>query len=53
MAGVSRLADHGEITADESVALVPTRAGFRQAWTSEATGATETVRRDDFRDRLE
>jgi len=53
LAGVSRLADCGDIAADESVVLVPTGTGFKEMGTGEAEVATETVRRDALRDRLE
>ncbi|WP_042665619.1 pyridoxal-phosphate dependent enzyme [Haloferax sp. ATB1] len=53
LAGVSRLAERGDIAADESVVLVPTGTGFKEMGTGEAEVATETVRRDDLPDRLE
>jgi threonine synthase len=53
LAGVSRLAERGEIAADESVVLVPTGTGFKEMGTDGAEVAAETVRRDDLRDRLE
>ncbi|WP_369333265.1 MULTISPECIES: threonine synthase [unclassified Haloferax] len=53
LAGVSRLAERGDIAADESVVLVPTGTGFKEMGTGEAEVATETVHRDALRDRLE
>ncbi|CQR52513.1 threonine synthase [Haloferax massiliensis] len=53
LAGVSRLADRGDIAADESVVLVPTGTGFKEMGTGEAEVTTETVRRDALRDQLE
>ncbi|WP_394338787.1 pyridoxal-phosphate dependent enzyme [Haloferax sp. Atlit-47N] len=53
LAGVSRLADRGDIAADESVVLVPTGTGFKEMGTGEAEVTTETVRRAALRDRLE
>ena len=53
LAGVSRLADRGDIAADESVVLVPTGMGFKEMGTGETGVATETVRRDALQDRLE
>ncbi len=53
LAGVSRLAERGDIAADESVVLVPTGTGFKEMGTGDAEVVTETVRRDTLRDRLE
>lgn len=54
LAGVSRLAERGEIAADESVVLVPTGTGFKELGAGETAAVeTETVRRDGLRDRLE
>ncbi|WP_349674954.1 threonine synthase [Haloferax sp. ATB1] len=53
LAGVSRLAERGDIAADESVVLVPTGTGFKEMGTGEGEVATETVHRDTLRDRLE
>nr|WP_256419386.1 threonine synthase [Halorubrum laminariae] len=53
LAGVSRLADRGVITADESVVLVPTGTGFKEIGTKETAVAAETIHRDVLRDRLE
>nr|WP_144921415.1 threonine synthase [Halorubrum salsamenti] len=53
LAGVSRLAERGELSADESVVLVPTGTGFKELGTGGRDVATETVHRADLRDRLE
>ncbi|MFC5278694.1 pyridoxal-phosphate dependent enzyme [Halorubrum rubrum] len=53
LAGVSRLADRGEISAAESIVLVPTGTGFKELGTGETDVATETVHRTDLADRLE
>ncbi|WP_180271784.1 threonine synthase [Halorubrum persicum] len=52
LAGVSRLADRGEIDADESVVLVPTGTGFKESGAGGTDVSTEKVRRDDLADRL-
>lgn len=53
LAGVSRLAERGEISEDESVVLIPTGTGFKELGTGRADIATETVHRADLSDRLE
>ncbi|WP_198530042.1 threonine synthase [Halorubrum aethiopicum] len=53
LAGVSRLAERGEISAEESVVLVPTGTGFKELGTGGTDVATETVHRTDLADRLE
>lgn len=53
LAGVSRLAERGDIAADESVVLVPTGTGFKEMGAGDADVETETVHRTDLSDRLE
>nr|WP_049911434.1 threonine synthase [Halorubrum lipolyticum] len=53
LAGVSRLAERGEVAADDSVVLVPTGTGFKEMGTGEAAVETEAVHRTDLSDRLE
>ncbi|SMO69856.1 threonine synthase [Halorubrum cibi] len=53
LAGVSRLADRGEVSAEESVVLVPTGTGFKELGTGGTDVETETVHRTGLADRLE
>ena len=53
LAGVSRLAERGDVSADESIVLVPTGTGFKELGTGGTDVATETVHRTELSDRLE
>nr|WP_149785178.1 threonine synthase [Halorubrum aquaticum] len=53
LAGVSRLADRGEVSAGESVVLVPTGTGFKELGTGGTDVTAETVHRTDLPARLE
>lgn len=53
LAGVSRLAERGDVSPEESVVLVPTGTGFKELGTGGTDVTTETVHRAELSDRLE
>ncbi|WP_198664628.1 threonine synthase [Halorubrum sp. 48-1-W] len=53
LAGVSRLAEQGDVSPEESVVLVPTGTGFKELGTGGTDVTTETVHRAELSDRLE
>lgn len=52
LAGVQTLGERGELAADESVVLLPTGTGFKEAGTGDSSVTIETVERDALRERL-